>query len=103
MRRACCHQEGEILSKLPGAELAGLSDEALEALEEGGMAGLTRVVSAMALFRDDAVSTCDDSARGLDHALRLMQVGSASPSPPPPGMASPKPKPHTLQSLFERS
>ena len=30
------YEEGEVLSQLPGAELSGISDEALEALEEGG-------------------------------------------------------------------
>ena len=63
------NEEGEILSQLPGAELSGISDEALEALEEGGMSGLTRVLSAIGLSSEDAAS-------GLDHALRLMKVGS---------------------------
>ena len=45
-------QEGEILSQLPGAELSGISDEALEAIEEGGFEGLARVISAIGLSGD---------------------------------------------------
>ncbi|CAE7256047.1 pikAII [Symbiodinium microadriaticum] len=60
-------KEGEVLSQLPGAELSGISDEALEALEEGGLSGLTRIISAIGLSSEDAAS-------GLDHALRLMKA-----------------------------
>ncbi|CAJ1343367.1 unnamed protein product, partial [Effrenium voratum] len=60
-------QESRELAKLPGAEVSGISEEALEAIEEGGVEGLAHIVSAVGLSQEDSLS-------GLDHALRLMKA-----------------------------
>ncbi|CAK9054933.1 unnamed protein product [Durusdinium trenchii] len=60
-------KESEILAELPNAEVSGISEEALEAIEDGGLEGVAQVISAVGLSQAEPLEA-------LAHALRLMKA-----------------------------